>query len=173
MDTNHMESHRLSRKQRSRDSSQRPAAGTSTRAKVAFGSRLPYPKTKVNIKAKRRYLIQAQQERDGPRPNEPKKLGRFLSQNEAPECLKVKSMHRPLVVKNISAPTKVVGLKSSNNVIESVPWTTAFALTKDESAEHQKLIADALTPVFWIKRREKVEASLKLLDAIEKRARGV
>ncbi|KAG2901866.1 hypothetical protein PC115_g15754 [Phytophthora cactorum] len=131
-----------------------PPATASTRAKFAFGSRLP---DTVN----------------------PRKRRRPISQDEDEMTSDAKTSHRPVTVKTalprqgsrLPAPTKVPDLVSGSHLHTKSPSNLAIRHKKQESTEQRELVADmaATEPEFWITRRKMVEAALEELDAIEHR----
>ncbi|KAG3142023.1 hypothetical protein PI126_g15245 [Phytophthora idaei] len=131
-----------------------PPATASTRAKFAFGSRLP---DTVN----------------------PRKRRRPISRDEDEVTSDAKTSHRPVTVKTalprqgsrLPAPTKVPDLVSGSHLHTKSPSNLAIRHKKQESTEQRELVADmaATEPEFWITRRKMVEAALEELDAIEHR----
>ncbi|KAL4155330.1 peroxisomal membrane protein pxmp2 4-like protein [Phytophthora ramorum] len=158
------------------------AAIPSSRAKFAFGSRLPDagksllrgPKIsgKSNLQASTRlragHAVWA--------PANPRKRRRSNSDDAT---ARTKPSHRRLTVKttlplhdsHLPAPTTVSGLLTEKHLHTISPSNPATRSKKRKPAAPLELEADlaATEPAFWIKRREAVEAALKEMDTIEKR----
>ncbi|RAW26126.1 hypothetical protein PC110_g17466 [Phytophthora cactorum] len=163
-----------------------PPATASTRAKFAFGSRLPDTGTSVlksNGKAKLHTSIRTRHEHDVRSTVNPRKRRRPISQDEDEMTSDAKTSHRPVTVKTalprqgsrLPAPTKVPDLVSGSHLHTKSPSNLAIRHKKQESTEQRELVADmaATEPEFWITRRKMVEAALEELDAIEHRVKAI
>ncbi|ETO61928.1 hypothetical protein F444_20098 [Phytophthora nicotianae P1976] len=160
-----------------------PLATASTRARFAFGSRLPDTGTnlvKSNGKNKLRISTRSSHEHDVRSTVNHRKRRRPTSQDEDEATSDAKSSHRKLTVKTalprqssyLPAPTKVSALLSSSNIHTKSPSNGTFRLKNQESTKQGEVVADMATtePEFWITRRKMMETALKELDAIETKA---
>ncbi|KAG6613120.1 uncharacterized protein IUM83_18744 [Phytophthora cinnamomi] len=169
-----------------------PAAATtaSTRARFAFGSRLPDPAKslskgpKSSAKAKLQHVTtRVRHEPDVRAPTNARKRRRSVSRDSDDAPSRPNPLDRPLTVKtalplhgsHLPAPTKASNLLSGAHLHTISPSNPAIRHKKRRSAEQQESVADlaATEPVFWIKRREVVDAALKELDALEKRIKEI
>ncbi|ETM33451.1 hypothetical protein L914_19315 [Phytophthora nicotianae] len=157
-----------------------PLATASTRARFAFGSRLPDTGTnlvKSNGTNKLRISTRSSHEHDVRSTVNHRKRRRPTSQDEDEATSDAKSSHRPLTVKTalprqssyLPAPTKVSALLSSSNIHTKSPSNATFRLKNQESTKEGEVVVDMATtePEFWITRRKMMETALKELDAIE------
>ncbi|KAE9029434.1 hypothetical protein PR003_g10324 [Phytophthora rubi] len=164
------------------------AATASTRAKFAFGSRLPDPGRslikgpKSSVKAKFQHVTpRVRQEQDARASTNPRKRRRSVSRDSDEAAPRTKPSHRPLTVKttlplqgsHLPPPTKVSNSLSGSRLLTISPSNPAVGNKKRSAAEAEAVavagLVAATDPAFWIKRREAVEAALKELDALEKR----
>ncbi|KAF1790345.1 Autophagy-related protein 3 [Phytophthora cactorum] len=170
-----------------------PPATASTRAKFAFGSRLPDTGTSVlksNGKAKLHTSIRTRHEHDVRSTVNPRKRRRPISQDEDEVTSDAKTSHRPVTVKTalprqgsrLPAPTKVPDLVSGSHLHTKSP-SNLQSDTRSRNRQNSESwlptwvsvqeLQPATEPEFWITRRKMVEAALEELDAIENRVKAI
>ncbi|OWZ23841.1 hypothetical protein PHMEG_0001203 [Phytophthora megakarya] len=147
-------------------------AASTSRAKFAFGSRVP--ETGKLLKGPKSGKLQPHHsKRQVLAPINPRNRSRSLPREEN-ETSKLKPSRR-LKVKtdvppnsHLPAPKKVSSQLSRSHLHTISPSNPVTRHTERRSTE---MVADLAStePEFWIERREKVEAAIKELDAIQKR----
>ncbi|KAK1946943.1 Peroxisomal membrane protein 2 [Phytophthora citrophthora] len=144
---------------------------SSSRAKFAFGSRIPNDESSLLRGPKLHTTTRLRHEITTRAPINTRKRGRSPSQDEEEAKIRAKPSYRKLTVKtdlpsHLPAPTKVSAVLNSSHLHEPSPSNGS---TKRRLAEQQGDVLDlaATDPEYWIQRREKVEAALKELESIE------
>lgn len=147
---------------------------SSSRAKFAFGSRIPNDGSSLVKGPKLHTTTRLRHEITTRALINPRKRRRSPSQDEDDAKFRAKTSYRKLTAKtalplqgsHLPAPTKVSEVLNNSHLHKTSPSNGSV---KRRSTEEQEDAPDLATnPEYWIQRREKVEAALKELESIEK-----